>query len=54
MSLAQLGRFGEAAEDAAEAIRLGETTHHVVAASLAYFAAGTSTSWRATGRKRAP
>jgi tetratricopeptide (TPR) repeat protein len=41
MSLAQLGRFSEAAEYEAEAIRLGEPTHHASTVSLAYFAAGT-------------
>ena len=41
MSLAQLGRFAEAAEDEAEAIRLAEPTHHASTVSLAYFAAGT-------------
>jgi tetratricopeptide (TPR) repeat protein len=41
MSLAQLGRFAEAAECEAEAIRLAEPTHHAFTVSLAYFAAGT-------------
>jgi tetratricopeptide (TPR) repeat protein len=41
MSLAQLGRFAEAAEYEAEAIRIGEPTHHATTVSLAYFAAGT-------------
>jgi class 3 adenylate cyclase/tetratricopeptide (TPR) repeat protein len=41
MSLAQLGRFAEAAEDEAEAIRLAEPTHHASTVSLAYFAAAT-------------
>jgi class 3 adenylate cyclase/tetratricopeptide (TPR) repeat protein len=41
MSLAQLGRFAEAAEHEAEAIRLAEPTHHASTVSLAYFAAGT-------------
>jgi class 3 adenylate cyclase/tetratricopeptide (TPR) repeat protein len=41
MSLAQLGRFGEAAEDEAQAIRLAEPTHHATTVSLAYFAAST-------------
>jgi tetratricopeptide (TPR) repeat protein len=41
MSLAQLGRFAEAAEGEAEAIRLAEPTHHGSTVSLAYFAAST-------------
>jgi class 3 adenylate cyclase/tetratricopeptide (TPR) repeat protein len=41
MSLAQLGRFAEAAEHEAEAIRLAEPTQHAATVSLAYFAAGT-------------
>ncbi len=39
-SLAQLGRFGEAAEYEAEAIRLAETTHHAFTIGLAHYAAG--------------
>jgi class 3 adenylate cyclase/tetratricopeptide (TPR) repeat protein len=39
MSLAQLGRFAEAAEDEAEAIRLAEPTHHAFTVGLAHFAA---------------
>jgi class 3 adenylate cyclase/tetratricopeptide (TPR) repeat protein len=39
MSLAQLGRFAEAAEDGAEATRLAEPTHHAATVSLASFAA---------------
>jgi tetratricopeptide (TPR) repeat protein len=41
MSLAQLGRFAEAAEYETEAIRLAEPTQHAFTVSLAYFAAGT-------------
>jgi class 3 adenylate cyclase/tetratricopeptide (TPR) repeat protein len=41
MSLAQLGRFAEAAENAAEAIRLSEPTHHAYTVSQAHRAAGT-------------
>jgi tetratricopeptide (TPR) repeat protein len=41
MSLAQLGRFAEAAEYEAEAIRLAEPTQHAFTVGLAYFAAGT-------------
>jgi tetratricopeptide (TPR) repeat protein len=41
VSLAELGRFAEAAEYAAEAIRLGEPTHHPYTVGLAYYAAGT-------------
>jgi class 3 adenylate cyclase/tetratricopeptide (TPR) repeat protein len=41
MSLAQLGRFGEAADHAAEAIRLAEPTQHAFTVGVAYFAAGT-------------
>ncbi len=40
-SLAQLGRFAEAAEDEAEVIRLAEPTHHAFTVGQAYFAAGT-------------
>ena len=40
MSLAQLGRFAEAAESKAEAIRLAEPTHHAFTIGQAYFAAG--------------
>jgi tetratricopeptide (TPR) repeat protein len=40
-SLAQLGRFTEAAEQEAEAIRLAEPTHHAFTVGLAHFAAGT-------------
>jgi tetratricopeptide (TPR) repeat protein len=39
MSLAELGEFAEAAEYAAEAIRLAEATQHVFAVSWAYYAA---------------
>jgi tetratricopeptide (TPR) repeat protein len=39
MSLAQLGRFAEAARDEAETIRLAEPTRHASTLSLAYFAA---------------
>jgi tetratricopeptide (TPR) repeat protein len=41
MSLAQLGRFAEAAEDEAEAIRLAEPTHHAYTVRMALWAAGT-------------
>ena len=41
VSLAQLGRFAEAAEHEAEAIRLAEPTHHAYTVGLAYYAAGT-------------
>jgi len=41
ISLAELGRFGEAAEHAAEAIRLAEPTHHAYTIGLAHRAAGT-------------
>ena len=41
MSLAQLGRFAEAAEHEAEAIRLAEPTHHAFTVGLAHLAAGT-------------
>jgi tetratricopeptide (TPR) repeat protein len=40
MSLAQLGRFVEAAEHEAELIRLAEPTQHAYTVGLAYFAAG--------------
>src|SRR5262249_45654271 len=41
MSLAQLGRFVEAAEPEAEAIRLGEPTQHAQTVGLAHEAAAT-------------
>ena len=41
LTLAQLGRFAEAAECQAEAIRLAEPTHHAFTVGLAYNAAGT-------------
>jgi tetratricopeptide (TPR) repeat protein len=41
MSLAELGRFAEAAEYEAEAIRLAEPTQHAFTVGLAHFAAGT-------------
>lgn len=41
MSLSELGRFGEAAEYAAEAIRLAEETGHAYTIGLAHRAAGT-------------
>src|SRR5262249_37534418 len=41
LSLAQLGRFAEAAEYEAEAIRLAEPTHHAFTVGVAYHAAGT-------------
>jgi class 3 adenylate cyclase/tetratricopeptide (TPR) repeat protein len=41
LSLAQLGRFAEAAEHEAEAIRLAEPTHHPFTIGMAHFAAGT-------------
>ena len=41
MSLAELGRFAEAAEYEAEAIGLAEPTHHAVTVGVAYRAAGT-------------
>ena len=40
-SLAELGRFAEAAEHEAEAIRLAEPTHHAFTIGLAHRAAGT-------------
>jgi len=40
LSLAKLGRFAQAAEDAAEAIRLAEPTQHASTISFAYYAAG--------------
>src|SRR5262249_56424383 len=40
LSLAELGRFAEAAEHAAEAIRLAEPTEHATTVGLAYRAAG--------------
>jgi tetratricopeptide (TPR) repeat protein len=42
MSLAQLGRFAEAAEHEAEAIRLAEPTQHAFTVGVAYRAAGMS------------
>jgi tetratricopeptide (TPR) repeat protein len=41
VSLAHLGRFAEAAEHEAEAIRLAERTNHPYTIGLAYYAAGT-------------
>jgi tetratricopeptide (TPR) repeat protein len=41
ISLAELGEFSEAAEPAAEAIRLAEPTHHAYTIGLAHRAAGT-------------
>jgi class 3 adenylate cyclase/tetratricopeptide (TPR) repeat protein len=41
ISLAELGRFREAAEHAAEAIRIAEATHHAYTIGLAHRAAGT-------------
>ena len=41
ISLAHLGRFAEAAEHAAEAIRLAEPTQHAFTVGIAYFSAGT-------------
>ncbi|HEU4342093.1 MAG TPA: AAA family ATPase, partial [Candidatus Binatia bacterium] len=41
ISLAELGRFAEAAEHSAEAIRLAEPTHHAYTIGLAHRAAGT-------------
>jgi class 3 adenylate cyclase/tetratricopeptide (TPR) repeat protein len=41
ISLAELGRFGEAAAHAAEAIRIAEATHHAYTIGLAHRAAGT-------------
>jgi len=41
ISLAELGRFREAAEHAAEAIRISEATHHAYTIGLAHRAAGT-------------
>jgi tetratricopeptide (TPR) repeat protein len=41
MSLAQLGRFAEAAELETEAFRVAEPTQHAPTVSLAYFAAST-------------
>jgi tetratricopeptide (TPR) repeat protein len=41
ISLAQLGRFAEAAEHAGEAIRVAEPTQHAITVGIAYFSAGT-------------
>jgi DNA-binding SARP family transcriptional activator len=41
VSLAHLGRFAEAAEHEAAAIRLAESTHHPYTVGVAYYAAGT-------------
>jgi tetratricopeptide (TPR) repeat protein len=41
VSLAHLGRFAEAAEHEAEAIRLAEPTHHAYTVGMAHHAAGT-------------
>ena len=41
LSLAQLGRFAEAAEYEAEALRLAEPTHHAFTVGMAHRAAGT-------------
>jgi tetratricopeptide (TPR) repeat protein len=41
VSLAQLGRFAEAAECEAEMIRIAEPTHHPYTVGMAHFAAGT-------------
>ena len=41
MSLAPLGRFAEAAEYLAEAIRLAEPTHHAFTVGMAYYGAAT-------------
>jgi class 3 adenylate cyclase/tetratricopeptide (TPR) repeat protein len=41
ISLAELGRFSEAAEHAAKAIRISEATHHAYTIGLAHRAAGT-------------
>jgi tetratricopeptide (TPR) repeat protein len=41
MSLARLGRFAEAAEDEAEAIRLAELTEHTFTVAVAHWAAST-------------
>ena len=40
-SLAQLGRFAEAAQYEAEALRLAEPTHHAYTVGMAHYAAGT-------------
>jgi hypothetical protein len=40
LSLAQLGRFADAAEHGAEEIRLAEPTQHVSTIGLAHFSAG--------------
>ncbi len=40
VGLAELGRFAQAAEDAAEAIRLAESTQHASGVSMAYLGAG--------------
>ncbi len=40
LSLAELGRFAQAAEHEAEAIRLGEPTHHAFTVGFAYSTAG--------------
>jgi tetratricopeptide (TPR) repeat protein len=40
-SLAQLGRFAEATEQAVEAMRLAEPTRHAFTVGVAYFSAGT-------------
>jgi DNA-binding SARP family transcriptional activator len=55
VSLARLGRFAEAAEHEAEAIRLAEATQHPYAVAMAHYAAGTLHLLRgdwATGRAR--
>ena len=53
MSLAQLGRFAEAAEYEAEAIRLAEPTQHAYTVGWPTSPRARSTSSRATGRRRA-
>ena len=53
VSLAQLGRFAEAAVYEAEAIRLAEPTHQAYSVAMAHWAAGTLHLLRATGQRRA-
>ena len=53
MSLAELGRFAEAAKYEAEAIQLAEPTQHAHTIGWAHFAASMLHFSRATGRRRA-
>jgi tetratricopeptide (TPR) repeat protein len=54
LSLAQLGRFAEAAPDEAEAIRLANLTHHAYTISLAHTAAGTLHLFKGDWAKASP